>query len=86
MSKPMLHIHVRDGIAVLTQVTLNGEPFNHATRISFDTGEDIHGVVTVRMEFYADIEVEMDGGNIELVPVRRPKAGQSALPNDTVPA
>jgi hypothetical protein len=72
--RPRLRIHVRDGLAIFTHVTLDGHDV-FATRVSFDTG-DVRdrrdGTVTCKLEFQADVDVEMDGGLVELsrVPTR----------------
>lgn len=70
MNAPKLVIRIPDGRTVFTKVTLNGEDVM-ATRVSFDTGDAMDGWVKARLEFYADIDVEMAGGTIELVPRKR---------------
>jgi hypothetical protein len=59
---PKLRIEVPGGRTVLTKVTLDGRMLP-ATRVSFDSGDvSKHdgGVVKVRLEFYADIELDAD--------------------------
>jgi hypothetical protein len=53
-----LKLTIKDGITHLIKVELDDKPFLGATRIRFDTGENIHGIVLVMMEFHADIEIE----------------------------
>lgn len=57
---PKVRIRVPEkGLAILTTVEIDGQPWP-ATRVSFDSGEDIHGFVGIRLEFVGEIDFESE--------------------------
>ena len=54
---PKLRIKIPGARAYLTSVELDGRVLP-ATRVSFDTGPDLNSMVKVRLEFYAEIELD----------------------------
>lgn len=67
MDLPKLRVRVPDGRSILTVVELDGRQIP-ATRVRFDT-RAVDGFVKVRLDFYADIEVEAEGGTPVVVDV-----------------
>lgn len=69
MDTPKLTIRVRDGLTIFTQVTLDGKQLP-VTRVAFDTGDDINGLVSVSMTFLADLDVEVEGTPLDWRAIR----------------
>ena len=60
MHYPHLRVRVPEkGQAILTDVELDGKPIP-ATRVAFDTGADIKGLVKIRLEFIGSIDLESE--------------------------
>ena len=62
---PKLEIAVAEGRTIFTRVLLDGRQLP-VTRVAFDTGESLNGMVKVRLEFYADLSLNATGQKLLL--------------------
>ena len=60
MHYPKLTVRVPEqGVAILTTVLIDGVQWP-VTRVAFDTGEDLNGLVKIKLEFHGSIDMEAE--------------------------
>ena len=57
---PTLRVRSTRPEAIFTTVELDGKPIP-ATRVAFDTGKDVSGLIRITLEFYGKLDVEVSG-------------------------